>query len=107
MIGEGEFGEVYKGEWTTDDNVVQVAVKELKESASEEDRAKLLKEAALMGQFDHERIVKLFGVANNGEQVPKHPHPHPHPHTHTHTHTQHIHTHTHTHTHFSSVHTIV
>ena len=82
-IGEGEFGEVYKGEWTTDNNVVQVAVKELKESASEEDRAKLLKEAALMGQFDHKHVVKLLGVANDGKQVQN-----THTHTHTHTHTQ-------------------
>ena len=68
-LGEGEFGEVYKGEWTIDDNVVQVAVKELKESASEEARAKLLKEAALMGQFNHKHVIKLFGVVNEGEQV--------------------------------------
>ena len=68
-LGEGEFGEVYKGEWITNDNVVQVAVKELKESASEEGRTKLLKEAALMGQFDHKHVIKLFGVVNEGEQV--------------------------------------
>ena len=103
MIGEGEFGEVYKGEWTTDDNVVKVAVKVLKESASEDDRAKLLKEAALMGQFNHEHVVKLFGVANDGKQVQNtqtHTHARTHTQMYTHTHARtHTRTHTHTHTH--------
>jgi serine/threonine protein kinase len=68
-IGEGEFGQVHKGEWFTGNKVLQVAVKELKRSATEEDRAKLFKEAALMGQFAHNHVVMLHGVVNEGNKV--------------------------------------
>jgi serine/threonine protein kinase len=69
-LGEGEFGQVHHGEWSRDDGkVLQVAVKELKRSATEEERTKLLREAALMGQFKHRHVVRLYGVANEGKQV--------------------------------------
>ena len=45
-----------------DGEPLHVAVKSLKENASEEDRVKFLQEAALMGQFSHENIVGMYGV---------------------------------------------
>ena len=37
-LGEGEFGEVFKREWTTPAKTLTVALKSLKSSASEEER---------------------------------------------------------------------
>ena len=69
-LGEGEFGEVLKGEWTTPaKRMLPVALKTLKSSASEEERLKLLQEAAIMGQFNHPHIVRLYGVVTLSEPV--------------------------------------
>ena len=46
-----------------------VAVKTLQEGASEEDKVKFLQEAAIMGQFSHPNVVKLYGVVTEGEPV--------------------------------------
>ena len=48
---------------------VDVAVKTLKQGASEEDKIKFLQEAAIMGQFSHPNVVKLHGVLTEGEPV--------------------------------------
>ena len=46
-----------------------MAVKTLQEGASEEDKVKFLQEAAIMGQFSHPNVVKLYGVVTEGEPV--------------------------------------
>ena len=68
-LGEGEFGEVFKGEWTSPTMTLTVALKSLKSSASDEERVKLLQEAAIMGQFIHPHIVRLYGVVTLSEPV--------------------------------------
>ena len=68
-LGEGEFGEVFKGEWTTPTTTLTVALKTLKSSASEEERLKLLQEAVIMGQFIHPHIVRLYGVVTLSKMV--------------------------------------
>ena len=68
-LGEGEFGEVFKGEWTSPTKTLPVALKSLKSSASDEERVKLLQEAAIMGQFIHPHIVRLYGVVTLSEPV--------------------------------------
>ena len=68
-LGEGQFGEVFKGEWSTPTTTLTVALKSLKSSASDEERLKLLQEAAIMGQFIHPHIVKLYGVVTLSEPV--------------------------------------
>jgi serine/threonine protein kinase len=50
-------------------DTVEVAVKTLKEGAGEEDKVKFLQEAAIMGQFSHPNVVKLYGVITEGESV--------------------------------------
>ena len=40
----------------------EVAVKTLKNMASEEEKIKFLQEAAIMGQFDHPYIIQIFGI---------------------------------------------
>ena len=67
----GQFGRVYQGEWKAQEleNKTDVAVKTLKEGAGEGDKMKFLQEAAIMGQFSHPNVVKLYGVVTEGEPV--------------------------------------
>jgi len=46
-----------------DDNL-EVAVKTLNTNASDKDRLRFLQEAAIMCQFDHENIIKLYGLVS-------------------------------------------
>ena len=48
---------------------MDAAIKTLKDNASEEEEVKFLQEAAIMGQFHHPNIVKLYGVVTIGEPV--------------------------------------
>ena len=69
-LGEGEFGEVYKAVLKTPTGTSQdVAVKVVKKGAPQEERLKLLQEAAILGQFRHNRIVNLVGVVTTDEPV--------------------------------------
>jgi len=62
-LGSGEFGTVHLGQWTNGSgDPVQVAVKTLNSQCSELDRVKFLREAAIMGQFEDNYIVRLHGV---------------------------------------------
>ena len=71
LLGAGQFGKVHQGEWIALDSkdTIDVAVKTLKEGADEEDKVKFLQEAAIMGQFSHPNVVKLYGVVTIGEPV--------------------------------------
>ena len=62
-IGSGQFGYVHEGVW----NGLPVAVKSLKNEATDMDRIKFLQEAAIMGQFKHPNIIELHGLVNEGE----------------------------------------
>ena len=68
-LGSGQFGSVDKGVWMSPEGQVEVAVKQLKEGTSEADRVKFLKEAAIMGQFQHPNVIKLHGVVTMAEPV--------------------------------------
>ena len=46
-----------------------MAVKTLKPGSSENDRVRFLQEAAIMGQFSHPYVVKLYGVVTVGDPV--------------------------------------
>ena len=70
QLGEGEFGVVYKGQWKSKTGEMQtVALKTLKSTASNDERVKLLQEAAIMGQFTHPHIVTLYGVVKELDEV--------------------------------------
>ena len=62
-LGEGNFGYVYSGKWKSPDCIhpVPVAIKGLK-FEDEESNVNFLKEAAILGQFDHPNVLKLIGV---------------------------------------------
>ena len=63
QLGSGEFGIVHFGLWSNGSaDPVQVAVKTLNSQCSESDRVKFLREAAIMGQFECNNIVRLYGI---------------------------------------------
>ena len=68
-IGSGHFGVVSHGVWNHDGQAKQVAIKTLHGEVSEEAKTKLLKEAAIIGQFVHNNIVKLYGVITSRDPV--------------------------------------
>ena len=68
-IGSGQFGMVSHGIWHHDEQAEQVAIKTLHGEVSEEAKKTLMKEAAIIGQFAHINIVKLYGVVTKGDPV--------------------------------------
>lgn len=71
-IGSGNFGHVESGLWHSPVDIRQVAIKLLKEDATESDKIKFLQEAAINGQFHHRNVVKLIGVVTVEEPVSIH-----------------------------------
>ena len=55
--------------WKDGTRSVPVAVKLLKEGASEVDKVKFLQEAAIMAQFKHPNVVSLYGVVSKDQSV--------------------------------------
>ncbi|XP_065913515.1 uncharacterized protein [Dysidea avara] len=71
-IGKGEFGRVVKGIVTGmagDDTETVVAVKTLKESASDDDKKNFLGEAYMLLYFDHPNVLELLGVITLEEPI--------------------------------------
>ncbi|NXJ15986.1 EPHA1 protein, partial [Odontophorus gujanensis] len=63
VIGEGEFGEVYRGSLRLPGRErIVVAIKTLKSTYSDSQWWNFLREATIMGQFNHPNIVHLEGV---------------------------------------------
>ena len=58
-LGSGEFGKVAHG--LLNENV-EVALKSLNTDANDKDKLRFIQEAAIMCQFDHENVIKLYGV---------------------------------------------
>ena len=82
----------------------EVALKVSREDVPEEEKVKLLQEAAIMKQFCHPNVVRLLGTVTISDPVSSACTPHAHTHTHARTHVRthartHAHTHTHTHIH--------
>ena len=68
-LGSGQFGSVEQGLWRDGTNSVQVALKLLKEGSTEIAKTKFLQEAAIMAQFRHPNVIKLYGVVSKTEPV--------------------------------------
>uniref|UniRef100_A0A8D2IYJ0 Protein-tyrosine kinase 2-beta n=1 Tax=Varanus komodoensis TaxID=61221 RepID=A0A8D2IYJ0_VARKO len=63
ILGEGFFGEVYEGVFTTETGErLSVAVKTCKKDCTAENKEKFMSEAILMKKMDHPHIVKLIGI---------------------------------------------
>ena len=69
QIRSGYFATICKGLWMFENESMLVAVKKLRENASEMGRVRFLQEAAIMGQFWHPSVVSLHGVVTVGEPV--------------------------------------
>ena len=71
-IGSGQFGTVNLAVWKQPYvEPMEVAVKVCRAGNNEAIKAKFLKEAAIMGQFRHPNVVKLYGVVTMSELVRK------------------------------------
>ena len=68
-LGSGQFGTVNKGVWQSPRGAVEAAIKTLKPGSDEMDQVKFLQEAAIMGQFKHPNVIKLYGMVTVGEPV--------------------------------------
>ena len=69
LLGSGEFGQVCKAVWSISGATKELAVKTLRAELPEEEKVRFLQEAAIMGQFSHPNVVKLYGVVTVGEPV--------------------------------------
>ncbi|RCN47069.1 kringle domain protein, partial [Ancylostoma caninum] len=66
LLGEGQFGVVYKGFWTgglISGDPLQVAIKSVRPDATNADRASLEEEVRTVASFDHPHVVRLLGVS--------------------------------------------
>ena len=65
IIGEGQFGDVYRGTYRTlDDSLLAVAVKTCKSESEKIMGESFLEEAYIMKQFDHKHIIRLIGICS-------------------------------------------
>ena len=55
--------------WQSPGGAVEAAIKMLKPGSYEMDQVKFLQEAAIMGQFKHPNVIKLYGMVTVGEPV--------------------------------------
>ena len=67
----GQFGSVCRAIWSNEEgsNSKKVAVKMLKPTMLAQKKVKFLQEAAIMGQFFHSNVIRMFGVVTVGEPV--------------------------------------
>ena len=78
FLGSGQFGNVDRGMMRTAQGMyVEVAIKTLAAVPADGslvanthmDKVRFLQEAAIMAQFKHPNVVKLYGVSKEGETV--------------------------------------
>ena len=69
QLGSGQFGEVCKAVWSISGTTKELAIKTLRAELPEEEKVRFLQEAAIMGQFSHPNVVKLYGVVTVGDPV--------------------------------------
>eukprot|EP00092_Neocalanus_flemingeri_P007963 GFUD01008591.1.p1 GENE.GFUD01008591.1~~GFUD01008591.1.p1 ORF type:complete len:925 (+),score=155.82 GFUD01008591.1:42-2816(+) len=71
-IGQGAFGRVFQGKASgllPGEEFTTVAVKMLKEEATDDMQADFEREALILSEFDHPNIVKLYGVCAVGKPM--------------------------------------
>ncbi len=68
-LGSGQFGHVCKADWCVSGATRKLAVKNLRPDLPEEEKVRFLQEAAIMGQFSHPGVVRLYGVVTVGYPV--------------------------------------
>lgn len=63
VLGEGEFGSVYRGAFKHSADEIPVAIKTLHDEHCKQNRAAFLREASVMIKLSHHCIVKLIGIS--------------------------------------------
>ena len=58
-----------KAVWSISGTTKELAIKTLRAELPEDEKVRFLQEAAIMGQFTHPNVVKLFGVVTVGDPV--------------------------------------
>ena len=58
-----------KALWSISGATKELAIKTLRAELPEEEKVRFLQEAAIMGQFSHPNVVKLYGVVTVGDPV--------------------------------------
>jgi hypothetical protein len=66
VIGKGEFGKVHQTLWMCSPTPVKCAGKTMTATGSKGAMLSFLKEAAIMGQFNHVNVIQLIGVVLEG-----------------------------------------
>ncbi|XP_059167327.1 tyrosine-protein kinase transmembrane receptor Ror-like [Physella acuta] len=68
VVGEGAFGQVFRGHLVTPDSEthIQVAVKVIKDGTTHEAHEDFEREVEIMASFDHDNILKLLGIVVQG-----------------------------------------
>ena len=61
-LGYGEFGIVTLATWMDKGISREVAVKSLNQESSSKDKIKFFQEAALMAQFIHDNVIRMYGM---------------------------------------------
>ena len=69
QFGSGQFGQVSKALWSIAGATKDLAIKTLRAELPEEEKVRFLQEAAIIGQFSHPNVVKLYGVVTVEELV--------------------------------------
>ena len=67
ILSQTPFYDIFKGNWASNYGDIPVAIRVLNDSENGELGVSLLREATVMGQFDHPNILKLFGVVTLGK----------------------------------------
>ena len=67
LVGKGEFGDVWKGTLDTPIGEIPVAIKLLKDTLGKQENISFLQEAAIIGQFNNNNVLKLIGVVTLSE----------------------------------------
>ncbi len=68
-LGTGQFGTVHKAMWKAQNEKAQDVAVKIISTISVENRVKLLQEAAIMSQFAHPNIIRLFAVTLSEDSV--------------------------------------
>ncbi|KAI6657691.1 hypothetical protein LOD99_435 [Oopsacas minuta] len=66
-LSEAQFFDTFKGNWASNYGDIPVAIRALNNSENTDEVVGVLREAAVMGQFYHPNILKLFGVVTLGK----------------------------------------
>ena len=61
-LGSGEFGTVTLGLLSSEHGDKEVAIKVLNSPVDDDDKLRFFQEAAIMSQFNHQNVIKLYGI---------------------------------------------